>query len=47
MSLGLEKADAFCEDFAFQVLWYVREAGEDVAGRSLRRLMKGSVLNGA
>ena len=31
MSLALQKADAFLEDFALQVLWYVREAGEDIA----------------
>ena len=31
MSVALEKADAFREDFARQALWYVREAGEEVA----------------
>ena len=31
MSLALHKADAFLEDFALQVLWYVREAGDNVA----------------
>lgn len=45
MSLALEKAEAFREDFALQALWYVREAREDVARRfepavdaTLRRL---------
>ena len=33
MSLGLQKADAFLEDFTLQALWYVREAGDDVARR--------------
>jgi plasmid stabilization system protein ParE len=33
MSLALEKSDAFLEDFALQALWYVREAGADVAWR--------------
>jgi len=33
MSLRLEQADSFREDFALQALWYVREAGEDVARR--------------
>jgi plasmid stabilization system protein ParE len=33
MSLSLQKADAFREDFTLQALWYVRQAGEDVAGR--------------
>jgi hypothetical protein len=27
MSLALQKADAFLEDFALQALWYVRQAG--------------------
>jgi hypothetical protein len=31
MSAALEKAEAFREDFARQALWYVREAGEEVA----------------
>jgi plasmid stabilization system protein ParE len=31
MSLALQKADAFLEDFALQAWWYVREAGDDVA----------------
>ncbi|MCI0540794.1 MAG: hypothetical protein L0Z50_36810 [Verrucomicrobiales bacterium] len=31
MSLELEKAKDFREDFALQTLWYVREAREDVA----------------
>ena len=31
MSLPLQKADAFLEDFALQALWYVREAGDEVA----------------
>src|SRR5438093_5570543 len=33
MSLRLQKADAFLEDFTLQALWYVREAGHDVARR--------------
>ena len=33
MSLGLQKADAFLEDFTLQALWYVREAGDEVARR--------------
>lgn len=31
MSLALEKAEDFREDFALRALWYVREAGEEVA----------------
>lgn len=31
MSVALEKAEAFREDFALQALWYMREAGEEVA----------------
>ena len=31
MSLALQKADAFLEDFALQTLWYVRQAGDEVA----------------
>src|SRR5687767_13588906 len=31
MSLPLEKADAFSKDFALQALYYVREAGSNVA----------------
>ena len=27
MSLRLEKADAFLEDFTLQAVWYVRKAG--------------------
>ncbi len=33
MSLVLQKADDFREDFALRALWYVREAGADVARR--------------
>ncbi len=33
MSLGLQKTDDFLEDFALRALWYVREAGADVARR--------------
>ncbi len=33
MSLGLQKADAFLEDFTLQALWYVRKAGDEVARR--------------
>jgi len=33
VSLGLQKADAFREDFALQALWYVRQAGDEVARR--------------
>ena len=33
MSLVLQKADDFREDFALQALWYVREAGAEVARR--------------
>ena len=33
MSLALQKADAFLEDFALQALWYVRQAGDEVARR--------------
>lgn len=33
MSLPLQKADAFLEDFALQALWYVRQAGDEVARR--------------
>jgi plasmid stabilization system protein ParE len=33
MSLRLEKADAFLEDFTLQALWYVRQAGGEVARR--------------
>ena len=33
MSLGLQKADAFLEDFTLQALWYVRQAGDEVARR--------------
>lgn len=33
MSLRLEKAAAFREDFALQALWYVREGGAEVARR--------------
>ena len=33
MSLGLQKADAFLEDFTLQALWYVREGGHEVARR--------------
>ena len=31
MSLGLEQSEDFREDFALQALWYVREAGEEIA----------------
>ena len=31
MSLALQKADAFLQDFALQALWYVRQAGDEVA----------------
>jgi plasmid stabilization system protein ParE len=31
MILGLQKSEAFLHDFALQALWYVREAGDDVA----------------
>ncbi len=31
--MRLEKSDAFREDFALRALWYVRQAGEDVARR--------------
>lgn len=31
MSLGLEKAKDFREDFMLQALWYVRQAGEEIA----------------
>jgi toxin ParE1/3/4 len=31
MNCALQKADAFLDDFAMQVLYYLREAGEDVA----------------
>lgn len=33
MSLPLERAADFREDFALRALWYVREAGGDVARR--------------
>ncbi len=33
MSLALQKADAFREDFTFQALWYVRHAGDEIARR--------------
>ncbi len=33
MSLGLQKADSFLEDFALQALWYVREADEELVRR--------------
>jgi len=33
MSLSLQKADAFREDFTLQALWYVRQAGDEVARR--------------
>lgn len=33
MSQKLEKADGFRTDFAIQALWYLREAGEEVARR--------------
>ena len=33
MSLVLQKADDFREDFALRALWYVREAGAEVARR--------------
>jgi plasmid stabilization system protein ParE len=33
VSLGLQKADAFREDFTMQALWYVRQAGDEVARR--------------
>ena len=33
MSLELRKADAFLEDFTLQAVWYVRDAGEEVARR--------------
>ena len=33
MSRVLQKADDFLEDFALRALWYVREAGPDVARR--------------
>ena len=33
MSLNLLKADAFREDFTLQALWYVRQAGDEVARR--------------
>jgi toxin ParE1/3/4 len=33
MSLVLQKADVFREDFALRALWYVREAGAEVARR--------------
>ena len=31
MTLSLQKSDAFLHDFALQALWYVREAGDEVA----------------
>ena len=33
MSLALQKADAFLEDFALQVLWYAPQAGDEIARR--------------
>lgn len=33
MSLRLERAEAFLEDFTLQALWYVRQAGGNVARR--------------
>ena len=33
MSLALQKADAFLEDFALQALWYVRQDGAELAIR--------------
>jgi len=33
MSLRLEKAEAFLEDFTLQAVWYVRNAGGEVARR--------------
>ncbi len=33
MSLGLEKADAFREDFALRAVHYVRQAGDEIARR--------------
>src|SRR5947209_6811153 len=33
MSLALQKAEAFLEDFALQALWYVREGGDELARR--------------
>jgi len=33
MSLALQKADAFREDFTLQALWYVRQAGDEEARR--------------
>ena len=33
MSFALQKADDFREDFALRALWYVREAGAEVARR--------------
>jgi len=36
MSLALQKSDAFLEDFALQALWYVREAGDEVARKFQR-----------
>ena len=37
MSLGLQKADAFLEDFTLQALWYVREAGDDEVARQFQQ----------
>ena len=36
MSLVLERSDAFREDFALQALWYVRQAGAEIARRYQR-----------
>ena len=33
MSLGLQKTDAFLEDFTLQALGYVRKAGDEVGRR--------------
>jgi hypothetical protein len=42
MSLDLEKADYFQEDFVLQALWYVREAGEEVA-RGFQRAVNATI----
>lgn len=38
MKLSLQRAEFFIADFQAQARWYVREAGEQVAGRYLRAL---------
>ena len=43
MRVRLEQADGFREDFALQVLWYVRDAGEDVA-RRFQPAVEGTLL---